>query len=252
LQIRGVDYIISGSTITFINVPQTGDYLRAWYRVEDTVLGPTTGGLYRDDVVQLIMDRLGMRTGLETLIIRHMQHVQAMLESRQTLPWFLVRSVDISTTSKNVAIPYDMIREVDDVDAMWLVRSDGRQTALPKFDYDALATSEAYAGSGNPRAYALYGTNFYFFPAPDGVKNFKLLYYGFDKPLSSNIKNNWLIYATKLVIAETGLSVARTLRDLDQAAIFLNEAKEAWLELVRSNTARLMAGLRSSVGDYTA
>lgn len=35
LQTQGVDYTLSGSTITFLMgaVPQTGDLLRAWYRI---------------------------------------------------------------------------------------------------------------------------------------------------------------------------------------------------------------------------
>jgi hypothetical protein len=35
VQMLGVDYSVSGSTVTFFEAPQVGDYIRAWYRVHD-------------------------------------------------------------------------------------------------------------------------------------------------------------------------------------------------------------------------
>lgn len=251
VQVKDVDFTISGNTIVFINIPQSGDSLRAWYRIQYGVEGPIPGGLYRDDAVQLIMDRLGMRTGLDTQIIRHMKAVQSMLESKPTLPWFLVRNYSFSTSSQEQAIPQDFIREIDDFDALWIRDSAGNLKSLDKFDYDALATSVSYQGYSEPKAYALYGLSLYLFPAPDKSYDFQLLYFGFDAELSSNIKNSWLTFASRLVVAETGLSTARMLRDYEQSSIFAVEAKEAWADLIRSNTARLQAAVRSTVGDYT-
>ena len=248
-QTLDLDFTLTGNTIVFTEPPQPGYVIRAWYREEAPPGLGLDSGLYRDDVVQLIMDRLGQRTGLETLIIRHMQAVQAELQSRPTLPWFLVRTFEFTTDSPQQALPLPFLREIDDVNA--LVRLGERAQPLEKLDYDFLITSPDYAGQGAPTAYAVYGNTIFLFKKPDKPYDFRFLYYSTDAPLSSNVKNRWLTYAADLILAQTGLSVARTLRDYDAAALFEREAVAAWANFVRSDTARRVAGTRSTLGDYS-
>lgn len=250
LQVMGQDYTLSGNKITMSTPPNPGYDLRAWYRVE-VDLGVDIGtGLYRDDAVKIIMDRLGNRTGLESLIIRHMMAAQHMLQSKPTLPWFLVRLWDFSTSQPYETVPEHFIREVEDVSPLMIL--DGSvYRPLEKLDYDFLSTSEDYAGQGKPSAYALHGGMLHFFRRPDRQYQFRLMYYGADASLSSNVKNRWLTHAPDLLIATAGLYVARSLRDLEAAALFEKDYVQAWADFIRADTARRNAGMRSSFADYT-
>lgn len=250
LQVLGVDYFLDGNQITMVSPPQAGYVLRAWYRVESDVGTDVGTGLYRDDAVQIIMDRLGQRTGLETLIIRHMQAAQQTLQSKPTLPWFLVRTWDFTTSQPYEPVPHHFLREVEDVCPLMMIDTVG--SPLEKLDYDFLITSPDYAGRGKPTAYAVQGGRIYLFKAPDKSYDFRFMYYAADAPLTSNIKNHWLMFASDLLIAATGISVAKSLRDLEAAALFERDFAVAWADFIRADTARRFAGLRSSFADYSA
>ena len=236
VQSAGVDYDLSGNTITFLSgsIPQSGDSLRAWYRVEGVasqVTAAAARGYYRDDAVALIQDGLGNRSGEETRIIRAMKAAQAKLEARAELPWFLQTQVDVASSTSPLAVPDTMLAEVEDPTALWIVEDDGSLTPVYKKDFETLSLNPNLKGTGKPQFYALVGSYRYLFPQPDKSYTFRTLYYSVDSPLDTNIKNAWLTFAPNLLIAEAGFMVARNLRDAAAMQFFDAERKEALVEL---------------------
>jgi len=217
-QTIGVDFTVSGKAITFISghIPGPADILRAWYRTEGGSEFPGAGGIYRDDAVLLIQEQLGHRTGLEAKIIRQMIVSQSTLQTKEDVPWFLIRSWLFSTNTQSVEVPGDFIREIYDQKPLWLLESD-HSIPMEKEELDFLTNSADLRGAGKPAYYAILGRTLSLFQAPAQEYTFRLWYQGMDEALTSNIKNGWLTYAPNLLCSETGFNVARTLRDAEAA-----------------------------------
>ncbi len=246
-QLQSVDYTLSGNTVTFTSAPQSGDWIRAWYRAGGTELAGS-GGMLRDDAIQVIHDRLGLRTNLTTQIVRQMQAVQSRLEEGPTLPWFLTREYEWTSSSQSNLLPTAFIRELDDEGSLWIVESDGRLTRLLKEHHDFLLDSDSLAGTGKPSHYALVSDSLKLFKAPDTSYTFRLYYYQYDEILASNIKNGWLAYASDLIISETCFEMARVLRDVQAMQLFAGDRQAARDRLIRQNVARQFAGVEYSIG----
>lgn len=205
----------------------------------------------RSEAVSLIMLRLGKRTGLETEIVLELKQAQKDLEQAPALPWFLIKeSVGLTTSagSRVVVLPSDFLRESTTTKA-WITTSDGVQL-LHKEDYDALrgiaAEDESYLEAWY---YALVGKNLYIFPEPDSAMAIEMFYFAADDELIADAtENDWLTYASSVLVSLTGYRVARTLRDQEAMQMFQQDYQQGLAELTGSTIARGEAAMNSIMG----
>ncbi len=198
----------------------------------------------------IIANRLGQRTGLDTQILAEMALAQIRLEGGDHLPWFLSyfdTSLVTVAGTKTVALPTGFIRIVDE-GGLWLVDSDGKDKYLTKDDYDALRVDDALDETGEPKYYAISGSNVYLFPTPDGAYPLKAHYYKKDAAPAADVENLWLAHAADLLIAETGIPIARFLRDAEAVQLFIHDRQEARARVIASGIARDESGKRSTIG----
>ncbi len=207
----------------------------------------------RATAVSRIQLKLGFRTDQETNIINALQDAQAKLELRPLLPWFLRSEMSEETTTigeERLAIPTDFLRE-DEENALWLFDSAASDdedvwTELIKDDESVLRNK--FPGSGTLKAYAIRGLYFILFPTPDAVETVKLVHFKGDALLDTNIENNWLKYASDLMIGLAGKDIATTLRDADAIAIFKDMITEGQEQLAIDTEARRHENQRYIIG----
>lgn len=248
LQTAGVDYTLSGATVTFVaaSIPQTGDALISWYRAGGTV--PVGGlGILRDDAIVLIQQRAGNRTGHEAKLILEMQSAQRKFESSPFLPWFLISSVDESISSSPMSAPDGFLREIEDEDCLLLVEAEGL-TPIYKNDYGFLARNEDLRGTGPPSFYGMVGSDRHLFTVPDISYTIRTLFYRAAAVLDTNISNVWLDRAPDLLIAETGMKFAAFLRDKDALALFKEDRDAAMKALIVGDAAFRQAAMHHFMG----
>jgi hypothetical protein len=195
--------------------------------------------MFRDEAVTVVEGRLGQRTGQSALIITEMKAAQAKLEEGELLPWFL-KKIDTTSYVGSAAldaVPADFIRE-DEEEEAW-IQVNSVWGPLKRDYYSRLAhDSDLGSGTGTPTHYALYGDTLYWFKAPDKAYSRKFFYYAQDAVLSTNIENKWLRRASGLLIADTGLRVAKILREPTYIQLLNEERREAWSSLLKANAAQ--------------
>lgn len=200
--------------------------------------------MLRDDAVSIIKGRLARwnDTVLANYIIVELKAAQQRNELMEPLPWFLLTESSYTVTvedEERIEIPADFIREADE-DAFWVEDASGNWTKLIKDDYDYIRGR--FTGTGIPERYALVGRYLRVRPAPDGVYNVHMIYYGKDEALSTNIENKWLANAPEVLIADAGHVIAsRYVRNDSAAAEFKQDFMRARKELLVANQARLDA-----------
>jgi len=204
-----------------------------------------------NDAVDTISGRLGQRAGLEERIIAEMKFAQAVQEGRAFLPWFLQEIALVQTVVADplLAFPTGFLREQDEECGLFLTQDDGSLLPLLKAEYTALLRMETLKGSGPPKAYALYGGGYRIFPVPDAVYDLEALYYKADSfPASGADTNKWLTEGASLLIAATGVGVAKFLRSVESVQLFMQEYLEALSEMRRAHVARDMAARELVMG----
>lgn len=207
----------------------------------------------RDQLITQVLQRVGKRTDLQADAELEILTVQAVLEEHQWLPWFLLTEDSSTTTTINedrVEVPDDFLLEDDD-QALWLYDSSNTDNAWKPLDKDELDVLRArYPGTGRPRAYALRGDYFILFPTPDAEYQLRMVYYGRDVALDTNVENKWTKHAPDLVIAELCLILAEEyIKDVESAAGFKEKVKRAWDRVSRKSIARAEAGMQRTMGD---
>lgn len=206
--------------------------------------------MLRSAAVSVIANRLGQRTDLDSQIIAEMQLAQVRLEHKPELPWFLLKAssaLATTATSREVTLPTDFLREDED-GTIWLTTTAGTLVKLVKDDYDKLLDSTWLDEEGQPSHFALKGGKWYMFPEPQLVYALSTFYYGKATVLSTDIENSWLANAPELLIAETGLRVARFLRDPEYVSLFQSDITEATRDLITENEARKQAAREAYMG----
>jgi len=210
--------------------------------------------MLRDEAVDIIADRLGNRTDLDTRIIAEMQLSQTMLEQTwgaTDMPWFLLKELGEQASTSTVAgqerleVPSDFLREPEG-GALWVQDTDGTWSGLCKHDIDFLRKHES--ATGLPRGYALVGKYFRFYPTPDAAYSVRMLYYASDTVLSSNVTNSWLTYAPELLIASTGARIAYYIQDQQVAQLFLAQREIAFRAVISASIARDSANRQEFMG----
>lgn len=209
----------------------------------------------RDEAVAIIGDRLGQRTGLGTQIAAEMQLRQTVLEGRPELPWFLLTKLSYTATATAInsfAGPTDLLLEYDDPPgAIFVTDPDTLAvTRLIKVSFSELGdrrTEEPLVG--RPRTYSWMGSDIECYPTTDKLYLFTGLYYQKAVALTTGtLDNAWLNNAPDILIAETGLKIAQFLRDQVYIQLFDNDRKEAWMQMLKTNTARVQAARAAYMG----
>ena len=240
IQTASVDYTLAGSTITYLagSIPQVGDTHKAWYRILS--LWDGGAGMLRDEAVQIIANRLGQRTGLDSQIVAEIQLAQARLEQEPFLPWFLetIESVTF-TAGADYSLPSDCLRLTQ---VGVFVLSGGVYYQLEGKDYDYLRRSQALLTAARPEYFAIQGGTLHLFPLPDINYSARVGMASKAIVLTTNTTNGWLQYAADVLISLAGERMAKFLRDWPIADKFKEERVEALGRLAMMDEARRQSG----------
>lgn len=206
----------------------------------------------RDEAVDLIAARLGNRGDtFDAQIVTEMQTAQIKMEELPELPWFLLyndTSLTTAANTKTLALPSGFLLE-DDFSEMFVIASDGSYHKVKKGDYSTLRGSAFFNSASRPERFALQGSTLYFFPTPDAAYSLEWFYYKADTTLSAgSTENAWLTYAPGVLIAQTGIQLARYLRDPAGVSIFNAEYNEAIARMWTRHEARRQAALDAFLG----
>ncbi len=210
--------------------------------------------MIRSAVDTIIQSRLGNRTGLTTWIHSEMDLIQTnILERKEPLPWFLLKSATLTTTAlipASIAVPTDFIREHENC-GLWLQNSDGTETLLSKDEYEVLNSSDYLADlEGDPVGYSLLGDTVYFFPKPLTPISAKMFYYAHAVlAVADSSETLWLKNAPDVVIGEVGIQIARFLRDERAVALFDADRQRGWKSLEILSTSRQAAAMHQALGE---
>lgn len=209
--------------------------------------------------LDLLMARLGNRTEpmlranclLEMVLVQ-----QNTLEGGKTLPWFLVSEdswTDVNVDLRRVLLPSDFLRELDEDSLLYITDDSGEEHELIKDDYDALVEKWGNDTTSTlPEAYSVVGDYIMLFPIPSVARQIRMRYYRRDEvPTdSASSENQWLKYASDLLIAETGMVVAALHTKDDAAAGAFKVLRDrAYNRFIADNTARTEANRMRSMGD---
>ena len=201
-----------------------------------------------------------VNVGIQTQVRDEFQTQQEELEHSElgTMPWFLENeytnaTFKTSSSSPLIAVPTGFLRELDEVRCA-LFYQDTTQSdqwvPIPKADYDELKTAFGSTVAGKPQGYCLLGVRYRVFPESDAEYNLKALIYMADTPLTTNVENNWLKYAAKVLVGKVGrVTATQLIRDVGAAAFFDEMYTQGLAGLLRDNVARQEAGRSREMGE---
>ena len=196
----------------------------------------------RDEAVALIRKRMSRFTTnavLDGYIVDEMKAYQQKLEEKPFLPWFLLEessSISMTIGEERVPLPSDFLKE-EEGDALWLEDAQGTEYRLEKNDYDYMR--KRYTANARPVNYAIIGPYFRLRPKPDIAYTLRMIYFKNDAVLTTNIENQWLKYASDLMIAGTGVVIAsQYTKDMKSAQMFMEQEAEAYRDLISTDQAR--------------
>lgn len=212
--------------------------------------------MVRDDAVTLLLSRLGNRSAAtwQTTIINEMILVQSSrLEGDASLRlWFLITENATSAFTigdERLGLPTDFLGEVEEAVLQVLNPTTSKWVPLTKDDYDLIVEDFKDSANAIPEKYALLGDYFRVRPVPDLAYPVRMIYFGRDTTLATNIENDWLKHAADLVIAETGIVMAEQhIKDTELVASFRTASAEARVRLRVANEARKHTGRTYEMG----
>jgi len=209
--------------------------------------------MVRDSVVALLAERLNNRTDLNDAIILEMQLAQSIRleQNGRFQPWFMLTTRVIFPTTANVetvSAPADFVMEVEE-QGLWVLNPDTAVWGkLGKVSEEV--GMGLYTATGLPLKYSLTNDTIVLYPTPDDAYSIRMRYAGAQPDLSTNIENDWLKYATDLMIAEVGYAIASTKMQNDKlASAFAVDKEKAWQRLWLMHEARQHVNQNYSMGD---
>lgn len=203
----------------------------------------------RDELVEIVESRLGLRTGLNSRVGAEVKMAQRTLEAGTVLPWFLKKCIDITVPPVPVVKPTGFIREPEDAPGLRL-NIDGKLVPMKKDDYDFLIRREdLYPGTGVPLFYAWNARGYHLFPTPAIAYTGEFeAYYHDDTLTSGGAENAWSTELPEILIAQAGLAMAFTLRSVESVALFKDSLAEAHKKMGEMNQAHDVAGRTLVIG----
>lgn len=183
------------------------------------------------EMVAILSQRCGSRDDIESRIKAEVLFVQGtLLEGTGAFkPWFLQSDPTTLATTAGVSTvdyPADYLAELED-SMLWYQDASGSWHKLLKKSYDYIL--EKNREPGPPVFYAVGATSFFVHPVPDAVYTLRFRYYFKDDLLINDSDTNlWMTFAPDLMLAETGLILAKYhTRDDSRVAIFEQDALAA-------------------------
>jgi len=171
--------------------------------------------------IALIQQRLGSRSGLESLIGRELEAAREAVENRGFLPWFLLQLNIVPFATDYIGFPSGFLRFNDRGETGLWYRRDSTQvwSPLTRVDLDVANTDSQLVGSGAPLAFVQRGLTAYLRPVPIDAFEVQFDYYRTAGPIFLE-GNLWMQYAPNLICAIAGQRIAQSLRDTNAAGLF--------------------------------
>ncbi len=196
--------------------------------------------MLRDEVVDVIVRRLGNREDLKDDIILEMQIAQEVrLEMNgEVTPSFLVTEQAVASTTASeprVELPSDFLIEVEE-QGLWYQSEEGNWLPICKGPADKLELRYG-SSEGAPLHYALVGNYFELYPTPDKVYKLRMNYAQAQPSLKDNIENAWTSQGLDLLLAEVGFTVASEVMQDDKLATRFDKVA-AWRRLEINEVAK--------------
>lgn len=193
-----------------------------------------------DEVVNLIILRMGKRTDLRAQVEAELVNVQEnVIElERNFRPWFLLQEDwdDLAIASGNdyAELPSDFLAEYEKGFA-YLENADGQilAEAMVKWDIDKLRSrftdSDEVALQGEPTHYALVGSRMYVRPVPDRNVTIKLRMYAKQAKIRPDTAETHpiLANASDWLMNQAGAYVAESVQHRDALNLFETRARIA-------------------------
>lgn len=189
----------------------------------------------RDEIVAQVQLLLGFRNDQVNTIRAQVNLQQKHLElevSWKKYPWFLLTEIATTATLVNdprVQKPSDWIADTEE-DGLYLIDSDGVESALEKIDFDVLRKTYLNVEPKKPCRYATFGDYYYLGATPDIAYTVRMCYYQQDVLMVNGTdENRWAKRAPNLLIGRTGLMLCGAGNNARQemfSAIY-RESKEA-------------------------
>ena len=212
--------------------------------------------MLRNAAISLLLARLGNRDPVEweSTALSEMQLAQANLEGDATLrPWFLVTESAQSTLTvgdSRVELPSDFLDEVEDSALEVYEETSAKWSPLKKGDWDTLVAKYRDHDPAIPKRYAALGEYFRVQPVPDLAYATRMIYFARDTVPSTDIENKWLKWASDLLIAEAGVSMALYhVKDPDLVAGFQAQILAARNRLKIATEARMHSNQVYEMGE---
>lgn len=206
----------------------------------------------RNEAVQIIADRLGQRSGLADQIVNEMKLAQTKLEHGGFLPWFLKAKYDATFDTSPVYIQDGFLREIEDTPLFSYYDDDGVLHDMEKDFYSTLVAATANGdidATGPPEYYAIPDATFiHLFPVPDKSYSGHSRYYAAATALTVDTENAWLKYAPDVLISETGMKIAKFLRDEVAVALFKEDLIVANEKMIRDTVAFNVGAFSAKIG----
>ena len=184
------------------------------------------------EAIARIQQGIGFRSDLNAVILRALRDAQTLLETGQTLPWWLLSTtttiVGVSGDTY-VALPTGFIRFDDEVDIEYNDTTIGDATypvsLVDYADLSALGRDPVteVRSTGGARWLAIRGDRLYIAPTPQAVFTISASWYEQDEDLGNlddDESNRWLTHGPLILIGLAGASVAADIREPDGAQTF--------------------------------
>lgn len=213
----------------------------------------------RDEIVSLVLSRLGKRESNTYLVTQARTELQIIqrtkLEKGMHMPYFLLSDETALVVNPGVRLgidlPSNFLREWDQWQlALYDATLSDPYTDLLKDDFDILKSRYGSDSASTPKAYSLVGSaKAAVFPLSDVVREARLVYFKKEDVLSDSVSTNaWTVNAEDVLISELGVVMSRYARS-DLLSEFKDDAQRAQDRMFYESLARLNAAREAYRGD---
>ena len=207
----------------------------------------------RDQAIVRMRRMLAYNESLsQTILVDALKDAQQEAEELPELPWFLrseVSSIVTVAGEERIPLPLNFLLETEEDDLYYFDSTlDEPWVPLCKGSLDTLRNRYSGVEDGPPKEYALDGDYFRIFPTPDDTYTLKMVYFGSDELLDSDIENGWLKHAPNLLIGKAVVLVTTGTRDQTALQLGGAMAQAALTRLMNKDTARQMQNRTVQMG----
>lgn len=213
----------------------------------------------RDQIINLVLSRLGKREGSSYLIAQAKLELgliqKTKLERGKHKPWFLLSTETPIVIAANTRLagdlPTDFLQEWDEwpLQLYDATNTEDAYTELRKDDFDILDSQYGSNAPGTPEAYSLVGSKVAVFSLSDVEREARMIYFKREAALTDDVQENaWTEYADDLLIGALGEVMSKYGRS-DLLQEFKNERATAEDRLYVETLSRLNAAREAYRGD---